>query len=141
MYNDIIIERFKNPKFSGEIENADGIGEEGNVKCGDIMRVYIKINEKDKDGNLIENVDERIVENIKFKTYGCVAAIASSDVLCEIALGKSLKESSSLTAQDVVKAMGGDVPPAKVHCSVLAHEALNAAINDYKEKLKNEQKK
>lgn len=121
MYNDKIIERFKDPRFAGEIKEADGVGEEGNAKCGDIMRVYIKVK------------DDKI-EDIKFKTFGCVAAIASSDYLCELAKGKTLEEVEKLTSQDVVKAMGGDVPKVKVHCSVLAQHALRRAIEDYRKK-------
>jgi nitrogen fixation protein NifU and related proteins len=121
MYSEKIVNRFKNPVYVGEIENADAVGEVGNVKCGDIMRVSIKVK------------DDKI-EDIKFKTYGCVAAIASSDYLCEIALGKTLEEAEKITAKEVVEAMGGDVPAVKVHCSVLAHDALKKAIEEYRKK-------
>ena len=117
MYSKKILNRFKNPKFAGEIKNADGIGEVGNMKCGDIMRVYIKV-EKDR------------IKDIKFKTYGGVAAIASSDYLCEIAKGKTLEQALKITSKDVIKKMG-DVPQIKVHCSVLAQTALKKAIEDY----------
>lgn len=123
MYNQKILDRFQHPKFSGEIKDADGIGEVGNVKCGDIMRVYIKV----KDNK---------IEDIKFKTYGCVAAIASSDVLCEIVKGKTLEQAMKVSSKDVIKAMGGEVPAIKVHCSVLAQDALKKAIEDYKKKVK-----
>ena len=122
MYSEEVMERFKNPKYVGEIKNADGVGEEGNLKCGDIMRVYIKV----EDGK---------ISDIKFNTYGCVAAIASSDYLCEIAKGKTLEEAEKITSKDVVDHMG-KVPAIKVHCSVLAQDALKKAIEDYRKKAK-----
>lgn len=122
MYSKKILERFQKPKFAGEIENPDAVGEVGNIKCGDIMRVYLKI----KDNK---------IEDIKFKTYGCVAAIASSDVLCEIAKGKKLDEALKITSRDVVKKLG-EVPAIKLHCSILAQDALKKAIEDYKKKNK-----
>ncbi len=122
MYNEKIIERFKEPKFAGEIKDADAIGEVGNVKCGDIMRVYIK-------------VDDNKITDIKFKTYGCVAAIASSDYLCEMTIGMSLEDAEKITSKDVVNKMG-DVPHIKVHCSVLAQDALKEAIKNYRKKNK-----
>lgn len=133
MYNDIIMEKFKNPRFVGDIENADGIGEVGNVKCGDIMRISIKVKKEDNNGNVIANLDDQIVEDIKFKTYGCVTAIASSEILCEIAIGKRLEEASKITSKDVLAQMGSDVPASKIHCSILAHEALAEAIKNYKD--------
>ena len=120
MYNKKVMERFTKPKFAGEIKDADAVGEVGNVKCGDIMRVYIKV-KNDK------------ITNIKFKTYGCVAAIASSDYLCEIAKGKSLDDALKITSKDVVAKMG-DVPMIKIHCSVLAQDALKDAIKNYRKK-------
>jgi nitrogen fixation protein NifU and related proteins len=121
MYNEKILGRFKNPKYAGEIEDADAVGEVGNVKCGDIMKVFIK-------------VDNGIIKKIKFKTYGCIAAIASSDYLCELAEGKTLEEAKKITSQDVVDIMGGDVPVIKIHCSVLAQDALKKAIEEYNKK-------
>ncbi|MFH1316500.1 MAG: iron-sulfur cluster assembly scaffold protein [Candidatus Woesearchaeota archaeon] len=118
-YTKKVKNRFTKPKFAGEIKNADAVGEVGNVKCGDIMRIYLKI----KDNK---------IKDIKFKTYGCVAAIASSDFLCEIVKGKTLEDALAITSKDVVKAMGGEVPPIKIHCSVLAQDALKDAINNYK---------
>lgn len=121
MYAKKILERFRHPKFAGEMKDADAVGEVGNLKCGDIMKVYIKVG-KNKKG-------ENIIKDIKFLTYGCVAAIASSDVLCELAKGKTLGDAKKITHKDVIKAMGGDVPAIKVHCSVLAQEALKKAIS------------
>ena len=120
MYSKKIINRFKNPKFTGEIKKADAVGEVGNVKCGDIMRVYLKI-------------EDNMIKDIKFKTYGCVAAIASTDYLCEIVKGKTLDEALRVTSKDVVKKMG-NVPAVKLHCSVLAQNALKKAIEKYKKK-------
>jgi len=120
MYSKKIINRFQKPKFAGEIKKADAVGEVGNVKCGDIMRVYLKI-----DGDKIKD--------IRFKTYGCVAAIASTDYLCEIVKGKTLDEALKITSKDVVKKMG-KVPTIKLHCSVLAQNALKKAIKKYRKK-------
>ena len=122
MYSKKVINRFKNPKFAGELKGADAIGEEGNVRCGDIMRVYLKI----KDNK---------IKDIKFKTYGCVAAIASTDYLCEIVKGMTLEQAEKVTSKDVIKKMG-DVPAVKLHCSVLAHHALKKAIKDYRKRHK-----
>lgn len=118
MYERRIIERFEDPKFSGEIENADAVGEIGNPRCGDIMRIYLKI-EEDK------------IKDIKFKTYGCVAAIASTDFLCELCLGKKIEEAEKITYEDIVKVMG-NVPEIKLHCSMLAIQALKKAIENHK---------
>ena len=122
MYSKKIINRFQKPKFAGEIKKADAVGEVGNVKCGDIMRVYLKI-------------EDNKIKDIKFKTYGCVAAIASTDYLCEIVKGKTLDEALKITNKDVIKKMG-KVPTVKLHCSVLAQNALKKAIEKYKEKQK-----
>lgn len=120
MYSEKILKRFKQPKFAGEMKAADSYGEVGNAKCGDVMRVYIKV----KAGKIAD---------IKFKTYGCVAAIASSDYLCEIAKGKTLEAAEKITSHDVIKRMG-NVPEIKIHCSVLAQNALRKAIQDYRQK-------
>lgn len=121
MYSKKVMEIFKNPKFAGEIKDADAIGEVGNVKCGDIMRIYLKI----KDNK---------IEDIKFKTYGCMAAIAASDAMCKLAKGKTLEEASKITSKDIVNELGGDLPLIKVHCSVLGMQALQKAIENYKNK-------
>ncbi len=119
MYDQKILERFSNPKFAGEIIDADGIGQVGNFKCGDIMKVFIK-------------VTENKIEDIKFKTYGCVAAIASSDYLCELALHKDLEFAEKISAKDIVEKMG-DLPDIKYHCSILANNALREAIKNYRQ--------
>ena len=122
IYSDKIIKRFKNPKYVGELKNADAVGEVGNVKCGDVMKIFIKV---DKDCK---------IKNIKFLTYGCVAAIAASDAMCELAKGKTLKQASKITAKQIVKQMGGKVPAIKFHCSILGTEALNKAIENYEKR-------
>ncbi len=120
MYSKKVMQHFQNPKFVGEIKNADGIGEVGNVRCGDIMKVFIKV----KDNKIVD---------IKFKTYGCVAAIASSDALCELAKGKTLDDALKITDKQIVEHLG-NLPPIKLHCSVLGMKALMKAIEDYKKK-------
>jgi len=125
MYTKRIIDRFKNPKFTGEMKNPSGMGEVGNVRCGDIMKVFIKVG-KNKEG-------KEIIKDISFLTYGCVAAIVSTDYLCELVKGMTLEKAMKVTSKDVVKKMG-KVPSIKLHCSVLAQDALKKAINEYKKK-------
>ena len=120
MYSKKALQHFQNPKFAGEINNPDGVGEVGNIKCGDIMRVFIK-------------VENNKIVDIKFKTYGCVAAIASSDVLCKLAKGKTIEEALKITDKQIVKELG-NLPPVKLHCSVLGMNALRKAIENYKKK-------
>jgi len=116
-YSDMVMEHFKNPRNVGKIEDADGIGEVGNAKCGDIMKIYIKVN-------------DNIITDIKFNTYGCASAIATSSMATEMIKGKSIDEALKLTNRAVVEALHG-LPPVKIHCSVLAEEAIKAAIADY----------
>jgi len=118
MYNKKVFKYFKNPKHAGSLKNPDGIGEIGNPTCGDMMKVYIKVK------------NDKIVK-IKVETLGCVAAIASSEVVAELAEGKTIKEALKITQQKVIKKLGG-MPGEKVHCSVLAQKALKRAIEDYK---------
>lgn len=118
IYSEKVMEHFKNPRNVGEIEDANGIGEVGNAKCGDIMRIYLK-------------VEDNIIEDVKFKTYGCGSAIASSSMATELIKGKTLEEAWTLTNQAVAEALDG-LPPVKMHCSVLAEEAIHKAINDYR---------
>lgn len=117
LYSDKVLDHFTNPRNVGEIDNADGIGEVGNAKCGDIMKMYIK-------------VDNGVISDVKFKTFGCGAAIATSSMATELIKGKSLDEALKLTNKAVVEALDG-LPPVKVHCSVLAEQAIKAAVADY----------
>lgn len=121
MYTEIVMEHFTNPRNVGVIENADGVGQVGNVKCGDIMKIYLKI-----------NCDE-VIEDIKFKTFGCGSAVASSSMATVLIKGKTVKEALKVTNTEVLDALGG-LPPVKVHCSVLAEQALKAAVLDYAKK-------
>jgi len=123
MYNNKIMERFMKPIYVGEMKDADAIGEVGNVKCGDIMRIYIKIGKNEKD--------EEIIKDIKFKTYGCVTAIVATDFLCEMVLGMKLEDAAKITGKDIATNMG-DVPEIKFHCSILAQNALRKAIEEHK---------
>ncbi len=118
LYTDKVIENFQNPKNVGELEDANAIGEVGSPACGDIMKMFMKIN------------DEGVIEDISFKTYGCGAAIATSSVATEMLKGKTVEEARKLTNQQVVDELGG-LPPVKLHCSVLAEEAIKAALDDY----------
>jgi nitrogen fixation NifU-like protein len=120
MYNEIVMEHFQNPKNVGEILDADGIGEMGSAQCGDTMVVYIK-------------VKDNVIDDIKFKTYGCCAAIASSSIATEMVKGKTIEEAEKLTKAAIVEKLGG-LPEPKIHCSLLAEDAIHAAIHDYKQK-------
>ena len=128
MYSDKVMEHFRNPRNMGEIPDADGVGTVGNPVCGDLMTMYIKV----KDNNIAD---------IKFKTFGCGAAIATSSITTELAKGKTLKEAMKIARKDVADALEG-LPPVKMHCSNLAADALHAAIEDYykKHKAKKEMK-
>ncbi len=122
LYSEKVMEHFTNPRNVGEIENPDGIGHVGNPVCGDIMELYIKVN------------DSTIVD-AKFKTFGCGAAIATSSMLTEMVKGKSREEAQEISNRAVAEALDG-LPPVKMHCSVLAEEALKSAIEDYQRKMK-----
>jgi len=122
MYSEKVIEHFRNPRNMGEIKDADGVGTVGNPLCGDQMTIYIKVK------------NDRIVD-IKFKTFGCAAAIATSSMITELAKGKTLEEAMKITRKDVADELDG-LPPIKMHCSNLAADALHAAIKDYWEKQK-----
>lgn len=125
MYNQKVLEHFQNPRNQGVISDADGIGQVGNPICGDIMKIYIKM-AKNKKG-------EKIIKDIKFETLGCGAAIATSSILTEMVKGKTIKEALKIGKLDIAKELGG-LPKAKLHCSVLAHEGLAAAVKDYQER-------
>ena len=121
MYTEKVMDHFMNPRNVGEIENASGVGTVGNAKCGDIMKIFIK-------------VENDVIVDVKFKTFGCGAAIATSSRATEMVMGKTLDEALSITNKMVAESLGG-LPAEKIHCSVLAEEALHAAIQDYKDKL------
>ncbi len=120
MYSETVLDHFRNPRNVGEIEDADGVGTVGNPVCGDMMSVYIKV-EDDK------------IADIKFRTFGCGAAIATTSMTTELAKGKTLDEAMEITRQDVADELGG-LPPVKMHCSNLAADALHEAIEDYRKK-------
>ena len=120
-YSEEVMEHFTNPRNVGEIENASGVGTVGNAKCGDIMRIYLDVD------------DNQIIRDCKFKTFGCGAAVATSSMATEMIKGKSIQEASKLTNKAVMEALGG-LPPVKVHCSLLAEEAVHAALWDYAQK-------
>ena len=122
MYNDKVLEVFANPQNVGELADADGVGTIGNASCGDIMRIYIK-------------VDNNVITNAKFKTFGCAAAIATASMATDMIIGKTIEEALEIKNADVVASLGG-LPPQKIHCSVLAEEAIHAAVEDYKSKQK-----
>ncbi|HNX13406.1 MAG TPA: Fe-S cluster assembly scaffold protein NifU [Oscillospiraceae bacterium] len=117
MYTQKVMDHFMNPRNVGEIENADGVGEVGNARCGDIMKMFLKI-------------DNGIITDVKFKTFGCGAAIATSSMATELIKGKSIDDALKLTNKAVVEALEG-LPPAKIHCSVLAEQAIKTALADY----------
>ena len=120
IYSEKVMEHFQNPRNVGEIENPSGVGEVGNAKCGDIMKIYL-------------DIEDNIIKDVKFKTYGCGSAIASSSMATELIKGKTIEEAWVLTNKAVAEALDG-LPPVKMHCSVLAEEAIHKAINDYREK-------
>ncbi len=120
MYSQKVIEHFQSPQNVGEIKDADGVGTVGNPSCGDIMKIYIK-------------VENNVIVDIKFQTFGCGAAIATSSITTEMAKGKTIDEAIKMTRNDVADALGG-LPPIKMHCSNLATDALAAAIEDYRAK-------
>ena len=121
MYTAKVMDHFEHPRNMGEIENASGVGTVGNAKCGDIMRIYMDID------------DEGIIRDVKFKTFGCGAAVATSSMATELVKGKHIEEAMKVTNKAVMEALDG-LPPAKIHCSVLAEEAVKAAIANYYDK-------
>lgn len=121
MYTEKVMDHFMHPRNVGEIENASGVGTVGNAKCGDIMRIYLDID------------DNQVVRDAKFKTFGCGAAIATSSMATEMIIGKTIQEALEVTNKAVMEALGG-LPPIKVHCSLLAEQAVHAALWDYAQK-------
>ena len=120
-YSDLVMDHFSNPRNMGELENPSGVGTVGNAKCGDIMRIYLDIDENS------------VIRDCKFKTFGCGAAVATSSMATEMIKGKTVEDALKLTNQAVQEALGG-LPPVKVHCSLLAEEAVHAALWDYAQK-------
>ncbi|MEA2038137.1 MAG: iron-sulfur cluster assembly scaffold protein [Nanoarchaeota archaeon] len=127
MYTEKVMENFRHPHNLKEIKDADGIGKIGNPTCGDVMWVFIKVG-KNSEG-------KKIIEDIGVKTFGCVAAIASSSVTTDLVKGKTIEEAKNISKDDILKGLG-DLPPVKVHCSVLAQDGLKKAIQDYEDKKK-----
>ena len=123
-YSKEVIDHFVHPRHFGEIKNASGLGKVGNPRCGDIMKLYIKV---EKKGN------REIIKDIKFHTLGCAAAIATSDMVCDLVKGKTLDKALEVGYQDIVNELG-ELPAVKIHCSVLAHHGLKAAVDDYNNK-------
>ena len=119
-YSEKVIDHFTNPRNVGEIENASGVGTVGNAKCGDIMRIYL-------------DIEDVVIKDAKFKTFGCGAAVSTSSMATELIIGKTVEEALKVTNEAVMEALNG-LPPVKVHCSVLAEEAIHAALKDYAEK-------
>ena len=120
LYSEKVMDHFRNPRNVGVIEDANGVGEVGNAVCGDIMKIYLKIN------------SDEVIEDVKFETFGCGSAIASSSMATQMIKGKPVSEALKLTNQAVTEALDG-LPPHKIHCSVLAEEAIKKAVNDYYE--------
>lgn len=120
MYSEKVMDHFANPRNVGEIDNANAVGQVGNPKCGDIMKIYM-------------DIEDNIIKDVKFKTFGCGAAIATSSMATEMVKGKTVDEALALTNKAVMEALGG-LPPEKIHCSVLAEEAIRSAIEDYKKR-------
>lgn len=123
MYNEKVMNEFANPQNVGVIENADGVGKVGNASCGDIMEISLKIDEND------------VITDAKFRTFGCAAAIATSSVATQMVIGKNIDDALKIENKDVVETLEG-LPPQKIHCSVLAEEAIKEAINNYKARKK-----
>jgi nitrogen fixation NifU-like protein len=121
LYSEKVMDHFSNPRNVGEIKNPSGVGEVGNAKCGDIMKMYLEVD------------DNEVITDVKFQTFGCGAAVATSSMATELIKGRTIKEALSITNQAVMEALDG-LPPVKVHCSVLAQEAIRAAVADYYER-------
>lgn len=119
MYNEKVIDYFMNPRNAGHLADADGVGEVGNAKCGDVMKIYLDVDENE------------VIRDVKFETFGCAAAIATSSMATEMVKGKTLDEALKITNKNVAEELGG-LPPEKLHCSLLAEEALQAAVADYR---------
>ncbi len=128
MYNKKVLDIFKNPDKAGKILKADGVGKVGNAACGDIMKIYLKIDPKTE-----------VITDAKFQTFGCAAAIASTNTACHMIIGKTIDEALKVKNTDVIDALG-ELPPQKIHCSVLAEESIAAAVEDYRKKQEKKKK-
>jgi len=128
MYSKEVIDHFENPRNVGEIENPDGVGQVGNLKCGDVMKVSIRVKQREMSG-----AKEDYIDDIKFQTLGCAAAIAASSMMTELAKGKSIEEAENISRDDINDALG-TLPAQKYHCSILSADAIKKAIEDYKSK-------
>jgi len=135
-YTKIVLQHFKNPRNQGVIKDADAIGKVGNPVCGDVMKIYLKIGKKKAQKGLKGQDGNNIIEDIKFETLGCAAAISVSSVLTDMVKGKTLAEALKVTKDEIVKELGG-LPPMKVHCSMLGVEALHKAIKNYELRIMN----
>ena len=134
-YSKELMKHFKHPKFVKKLKNPDGVGEVGNIACGDIMHLEIKVQHHKgvpRKSKILQGAksNDEIITDIGFQTFGCPAAVASSDVVCEIAKGKTIAQAKKLDKRDIIKKLG-EMPPIKVHCSILGIEALRKAIKDY----------
>ena len=118
MYNDKVIKEFQNPKNAGALRGANGVGKVGNAACGDIMKVYLKIN------------DDGVIEDASFKTFGCAAAIASTSIATQLIKGMTIEDALKVKNSQIIEILGG-LPPIKIHCSIMAEEAIHAAVEDY----------
>lgn len=127
-YSEAVLDHFYNPRNVGEIKDADGIGEVGNMKCGDVMHIYIEVAERQRDG-----VTEEYIKDVKFKTLGCAAAIATSSMMTELVKGKTLEEAANVSKDDINVALG-ILPKQKYHCSILSADGIQRAIDDYRRK-------
>lgn len=124
MYTEKVMEHFKHPKYLRKMKDPDAVGTVGNPTCGDMMYVYIKVGKKD---------GKEIIKDISVQTFGCVAAISTSDVVCELAKGRTLEDAKKISKEDIIKELGS-LPSIKIHCSILAQDGLNKAIEDYEKK-------
>lgn len=131
LYTDIVMQHFKKPHNQGVIKDANAIGEEGNPVCGDMMKIYLKIADKK-----VGKETKKVIKDVKFETLGCAAAIAVSSMTTDMIKGKTLEEAKAMSKDDIVCSLGG-LPPAKIHCSMLAVEALHKAIKNYELQIKN----
>ena len=135
LYTPKVMETFKNPHNYGRIKNADGIGKVGNPVCGDVMVLYIKVGKRKATSAKASAPEEDFIKDIKFETFGCVAAISTSSIITDLVKGKTIKDALKITKDNIVKALGG-LPKIKYHCSILAVDALAEAIKDYNAKAK-----